>query len=372
MKAEAELLRLHGHEVSLYERTNAEIEMRNLLGKIKAFCSISWSREGYRDVANEIRRLKPDIIHVHNYKFLLSPSIFGAAKDLGVPTVLTLHNYRLACPNGQFLRNGRICEDCLRGFPYRMLFYRCSSQNVIKNAAQFYLFWGTRRKKMLTPWVDAYIALSEFGKSRFVDVGLPFEKVFVKPNFIEEPLTVPESSNVNGGAIFIGRLSKEKGVDVLIDAWRGINYPLKVVGNGPLFPLLCQHNGSQVEFAGGLSHKVVIDQIAKADFLVFPSVGYEGFGLTLIEAMALGKPVIATDLGPRREMVRDGYNGFLYAPNDVQALRAKVRMMIENADLREMMGRNAREFYRTHYTPEINYKQLVHIYQKAITFNKMH
>jgi len=366
MRVEAELLRSKGHDVRVYERSNAEIERRGAVGKLRAFLSIGWSCEGYRAVAEEIRSFRPDVMHGHNYKYLLSPSIFGAAKDLGVSTVLMLHNYRLACPAGQFLRNGHVCEDCLNGFPYRMLWHRCASDNLVKNFCQFYLYWSTRRRKLLAPWIDAYIALSDFGKSRFVAAGLPQERVFVKPNFIDDPSTASTEGHNSNAAIFVGRLSGEKGVDTLVDAWRDIDYPLKIVGDGPLSESLHRRAAPQIQLEGAFAHEDALKQIEKSSFFVFPSVCYEGCPMTLLEAMALGKPVLAADLGPRREMVRNGYNGFLYPPNDAYALRKKARELIENPELSERMGRNAREFYLAHYTPEKNYHRLMDIYEAAI------
>ncbi|MHB8130224.1 MAG: glycosyltransferase family 4 protein [Mobilitalea sp.] len=368
--AEAMLHRSYGHEVKVYERCNAEIERRGVLGKIRVFLGIGWSHEGYEAIAAEIREFQPDIMHVHNYKYLLSPSIFGAAKDLGVPTVLTLHNYRLACPAGQFLRNGSVCEDCMNGFPYRILWHRCASDSIVKNFAQFYLYWNTRRRKLLAQWVDAYIALSCFGKAKFIAAGLPQERVFDKPNFIYDPTIDSPHEEAGTGAIFVGRLSKEKGVDVLVDAWRDIDYPLRIVGDGPLFDALRLRATPQVRFEGPLPHEQVMTLLAQSSFFVLPSVWYEGCPMVPIEAMALGKPVIATDLGPRREMVKDGYNGFLYAPYDVNALRKKTRLIIDNSKLRETMSRNAREFFLTHYTPESNYNKLMMIYQYAISRHK--
>jgi len=368
MNAEAQLLAEHGHEVMKFERTNAEIyETGTLTKKISAFCNLRWSQKSYQEIKKVIRSFRPDIMHVHNYKYVLTPSIFGAAKDLGVSTVLTLHNYRLACPGGQFLRNGSVCEDCLDGFPYRMLWHRCASDNFFKNLAQFYLYWGTRQRKLLTPWVDAYIALSDFGKSKFAVAGLPREQIFVKPNFIDDPLIVNKQKPSTVGAIFVGRLSKEKGVDILIDAWRDIDYPLKIVGDGPLLAKLREKTTPRISFEGSLPHVDSLQQVSQSGFFMLPSVWYEGCPMTLIEAMALGKPVIASDLGPRQEMVKDGYNGFLYPPHDVNALQRKVMELIENPALRDQMGCNARSTYVENYTPEKNYTRLMDIYRYAIS-----
>lgn len=368
MNAEAKLLDDHGHEVTKYERSNSEIyESCTLTEKIKSFYNIAWSEKSYREIQKVIKSFHPDVMHVHNYKYILTPSIFSAAKDLGVSTILTLHNYRLACPGGQFLRNGCVCEDCMNGFPYRMLWHRCTSDNVVKNISQFYLYWGTRRRNFLAPWVDAYIALSNFGKSKFITAGLPQAKVFVKPNFIDDPIGVNLSANSTAGAIFVGRLSKEKGVDILVDAWSKINYPLKIVGDGPLLNLLRRRATTNISFDGTLSYQDVLKQVAQSSFLILPSVCYEGCPMTPIEAMALGKPVLASDLGPRSEMVKNGLNGFLYPPNDVHALREKIQELIENHELRDKMGHNARKDYLTNYTPETNYNKLIDIYRQAIS-----
>lgn len=368
MNAEAQLLAEHGHEVMKFERTNAEIyETGTLTKKISAFCNLTWSQKSYQEIKKVIRSFRPDIMHVHNYKYVLTPSIFGAAKDLGVSTVLTLHNYRLACPGGQFLRNGSVCEDCLDGFPYRMLWHRCASDNFFKNLAQFYLYWGTRQRKLLSPWVDAYIALSNFGKTKFVKAGLPKEKIFVKPNFINDPIAIDEQRHSPVGAIFVGRLTKEKGADILIDAWQHIDYPLKIVGDGPLLEIFCEKATPKISFEGSLSQEDALHQVSQSSFFIFPSVCYEGCPMTLIEAMALGKPVIASDLGPRPEMVKNGYNGFLYPPHDVNALQRMVMKLIENNVLRYKMGRNARSTYLENYTPETNYTRLIDIYRYAIS-----
>jgi glycosyltransferase involved in cell wall biosynthesis len=369
MKAEADLLRSHGHEVLVYERTNDEILRRGFWEGLKAFKNMCWSPEGYNAVAAQIEAFEPDIMHVHNYKFLLSPSIFKAAKDRCVATCLTLHNYRLICPAGQLLRDGKVCEDCINASPYRMIFYRCAFDSFVKNFAQFYLYHGTQKRHFLIPWVDAYIALTSFGKSKFVEGGLPENKVFVKPNFMVDP--DPENNFQNRyGALYIGRISKEKGVETLLEAWRGINYPLKVIGDGPLASGLRAKASFNVKFHGPLEHGTCLGMIRKAAFLVFPSVCYEGFPLTILESLANGIPIIASDLGPRREMIKNGFNGFLYPSDNILILREKIRTLIDNPDLCKEMGENARDFYLANFTPEKNYSQLMAIYESAIAFSR--
>jgi glycosyltransferase involved in cell wall biosynthesis len=247
-----------------------------------------------------------------------------------------------------------------------MLWRQCASSNPIKNAAQFFLYWGTRKRQFLDPWVDSFIALTQFGKSKFISGGLPENKIFVKPNFIEDTNYYYNRTETRHGALFVGRLSEEKGVRTLVEAWHGIDYPLSIVGDGPLKAELRKHSPSNITFHGSLMRTECLGLMAKSAFLVFPSVCYEGFPLSLLESFSVGTPCIATDLGPRHEMVKNYYNGLLYPANDIVSLRDKVRILIENHELREMMGRNARDYYLAHYTPEINYKQLLDIYRTAI------
>lgn len=370
MRAEAELLRSHGHEVCVYERTNAEITGRSILGKIKAFKDMTWSPEGYQAIAGEFKKFMPDLMHVHNYKFLLSPSIFKAAKDHNVATCLTLHNYRLACPAGLFLREGHVCEDCLRGFPYRMLWHRCPSNNLITNINQMYLFLGTRRRKFLKSWVDAYIALTEFGKSKFIAGGVPAERIHVKPNFVNEPSYVYSEPITRHGAIFVGRLSREKGIDILFNAWRDLDYPLSIVGDGPLMAELKENAPSNVIFHGSLDHATCLKMMAASAFLVFPSVCYEGFPLSLGEAMATGTAILTADFGPRPEIVEDGVNGLLYKDGDSADLKEKAMRLIKDETLCASLGAGARQRYLERYTPEVNYEMLMGIYNSALEHHK--
>ena len=365
VQAEAALLRSYGHDVQVYERSNSEILRRGLFGQIKSLGGIGWSGEGYAAVSDEIQAFRPDLMHVHNYKYLLSPSVFAAAQHHGVATVLSLHNYRLICPAGQFMRSRVPCEDCLDGFPYRMLYRRCSGWNVVKSLCQLHLHLSTKRRGLLTPWVDAYISLTEFGRSRFISAGIPECRIITKSHFVEDPGFQPSGDTCHGSAIYVGRLSREKGVDALIDAWRDIQYPLKVIGDGPLMSSLRRIAPRHVRLLGAMSRPDTIEELRESDFLIFPSLVYESFGLVLLEAMALGKPIIATDLGPRREIVADGGTGFLYCPSDRHGLQNKSRALIKHSDLRLRMGLEARSRYLAYYTPERNLPQLLNVYKYA-------
>lgn len=365
--AEVKLLAAHGHEVKRYERTNAEIyEEAALKDKIGLLKNVDWSWEAYEDIRKVLIDFRPDVMHVHNYWFVLTPSILAAAKECNVGTVLTLHNYRLVCPGNQFLRKGKVCELCVKGNPYRILWHRCfPGGSLLKSILSLKLYLATRRRDFLVNWVDAYISLSHFGKAKFVECGLPEEKIYVKPNFLEDPLTNSHHVTPGNGAVFVGRLSPEKGLKTLMQSWRGIDYPLSVVGDGPLMEELKGISPDAVRFAGLKSRAETIEMIKNARFMVFPSEWYETFGLSILEALALGKPVIASNLGPRCELVQDGVNGLLFEAGNAEDLREKVLCLSKDDELVKKLSVNARQSYLEKYTPGANYTILEGIYRKC-------
>jgi glycosyltransferase involved in cell wall biosynthesis len=369
-QAEVELLRSRGQIVSKYAATNAEIEELTLVGKCQSLWQVGWSKRGYERVGAAIDAFRPDLMHVHNYWFRLTPSILAAAKERGVATVLTLHNYRLACPAATFLRKGKPCELCLDGKASRILIHRCyPGGSWLKSLLAYRLYQETRKRQFLASLVDAYIALTEFGRQKALAGGLASEKLYVKPNFMADPLNGGTPTPSKEGAIYVGRLSPEKGVLGLLEAWRHIDYPLTVVGDGPQMAAAQRAGGSQVKFLGSRSHDDVLRLIEQSAFLVFPSESYEGFPLALLESMAVGRAVVASDLGPRREMVVDDQTGLLYRSRDIQGLTSKVRRLISDRNLCAAMGATAREVYLAKYTPATNFQMLMRIYEEAVDRN---
>jgi len=369
-KAEGELLCSRGHIVSKYSATNAELEKLTLIAKCQALLQVGWSQDGYERVKAAIEKFQPDLMHVHNYWFRLTPAIFAAARERGVATVLTLHNYRLACPAATFLRKGKPCELCMDGKGSRILVHNCyPGGSWPKSLLAYRLYSETRKRQFLVPLVDAYIALTEFARGKSIEGGLPAEKVHIKPNFMFDPLNGRPATMPGMGAIYVGRLSPEKGVMRLLDAWRAIDYPLTIVGDGPQIAEARRAAGNHVTFLGNRSHEDVLRLIEKAAFLMFPSEWYEGFGLTMLESMAIGRAVVATDLGTRRELVRDGQTGLLYCSRDGQDLQSKVRRLISDRSLCAAMGAAARQDYLAKYTPETNYQTLMQIYEQVLSSN---
>ncbi|MFC1782573.1 glycosyltransferase family 4 protein [Planctomycetota bacterium] len=353
----------------MFECSNSDALHGNLIRKAKIFIQAPWSKKGYQTIKDEIIRFRPDIMHVYNYWVMLSPSIFCAAKELNITTVLRLPNYRLACPGGMLMRNTNVCKLCIGKNPWRVIWYRCYRNSLLGSIARYRMHKKCEKKYVWQNDVDAYIAISEFGKNIFLSAGLPENKLYVKPNFMADPLDGQIPTQQKQMAIFVGRLSPEKGLKTLIHAWQKIDFPLLIVGDGTQLNELKTFAPPNVRFIGQKSHAECLNLISKSKFMIFPSECYEGFGLSLLEAMAHGKAVIASGLGPRRELVDNGTTGLLYKAGDVDDLRKNALVFINNPQLCFKMGKSARLRYLEKYTPEINYKQLMLIYEQAIAKN---
>lgn len=365
--AETNLLKSYGYEVLTYECSNSELKNKSLKNRVNAVINLHWSEQTIAKVGKIMDEFKPDILHVHNYKFLITPSIFYAAKQRGIKTVLTLHNYRLMVPCGNFMtKDGEVCEKCLTESPVNILKYRCAQGSILKSFLQYRLFTKTKFKlNQLVDLVDTYIVLSNFAKIKLEQTGVPANQIVVKPNFITTENNKSLSSKIER-AVFIGRLSFEKGLMNLIEDWSAINYPLYIIGTGPLENKAKEISNSNknIIFLGNMENKKVKEFLAESSFLVFPSTWYEGMPITILEAMSVGVPVIATNLGPRNEVIQNGINGFLYVNGNSTEFIDKVNMLIKNKELREKMGKAAKEEYLKKYTPEMNFKMLDVIYKR--------
>ncbi len=324
-----------------------------------------WSMDGYRRISQAILDFRPDVVHFHNTFPQLSPSVYYACVKFGVPVIQTLHNYRLLCAAGVFLRDGAVCTDCAGGAFYHAVSHRCyrdsSAASTAVVAMQYtHHLLGTYRHK-----VDRYIALTEFARQQFIAGGLPADRIIVKPNFVSDP--APDGSGLDGerhGALYVGRLSREKGVDIMLEAWREIDYPLTIIGEGPLLEGLPRL--PQVRFLGWQDSKTVAEWMRRSAFLTMPSVWYEGFPMVILEAYANGLPVLASRLGSLAEVVRDGVTGLHFTAGNAADLARVVKQAIGGEFDTVTAGRRARQEYLDRYTPERNIEQLLQIYRDAI------
>jgi glycosyltransferase involved in cell wall biosynthesis len=368
--AEKTLLLRAGNQVSDYLRDNNEIAASRLHSNIALGVRTVWSSESKNDLFRLLQEWKPDVVHFHNTFPLISPAAYYACRELGLPVIQTLHNYRLFCPSGSFFRDGKVCEECLDGSPWQAIRHACYRQSRAATVAvaamiSFHHGLGTWMKM-----VDRYIALSEFSRAKFISAGLPAAKIVVKPNFVvDDPGVGPQHRDY---AVFIGRLSQEKGIDTLVRAWTRVNpgYVLRVVGDGPLFNALqSEIDGSgvsNVHLLGQLSRAQSMQVLQGAKFLVLPSNCYENFPMVLAEAYACGTPVIASRMGAMQEIVKNRHIGLNFNPGDEVDLAEKVEWAWTHPEDVLRMGANARIEFEAKYTAEKNYTQLMAIYESVI------
>jgi glycosyltransferase involved in cell wall biosynthesis len=367
MHDEISMLEERGHEIALLEAHNTEIS--GALSQVKAGVGAIYSRHGKRRVAVELARFQPDVMHVHNFFPLFSPSIYSAARNAGVAVVQTLHNYRLICPNAMFLRDGHVCEDCFgRAFALPGVIHACYRGSRLATAPVAAMEAVHRALGTWQEGVDAYITRTEFTRQKLIGSGLPADRMFVQPSFVHP---APPIGNGEGGyALFVGRLSEEKGISTLLAAWKQLaaEMPLKIVGDGPLADTVksATDETPAIEWLGRRPREQVAALMQRAALLIFPSIWYETFGLVMVEAFAVGLPVVASNLGTMSTLVRHRQTGLHFLPGDADDLVTQVRWARSYPAEIEEMRRAARQEYEAKYTANRVYDMLLNIYQAAI------
>ena len=362
VRAEASLLRAKGHRVTLHQVSNVNIE-----GPVSAALTgltAPYSIAARTRMTTLIRQDRPDIVHVHNFFPQLTPSIFDAFRDAKIPVVQTLHNYRLICGAATLSRDGVPCEECVGRFPLPLIRHRCYRNSRLVSCVPAAMIALHRLRGTWHSRVSRFIALTNFARSKFIAGGLPADRIAIKPNFADVPAGIRRHSQPTGG-LFVGRLSVEKGVPILVDAWSGVQATLTIVGDGPLGDVV-RTSGGQVTHVGWQDRMMTFEAMANAAFIVIPSVWYEGFPMVLAEAFGVGVPVIASRIGGLGELITDGVTGLLARPGDAQDLRRKVIWALDHPQSMAEMAENARRMYDAEFTPDRNYEQLLAVYESAM------
>ena len=364
---ETSLLESRGHQVIQFTVHNDDIEQTGRMALIR---KTVWNRSVHAEIADLVKRERAAVVHFHNTFPLMSPAAYYAARANGAAVVQTLHNYRLFCPAGVLYREGKVCEDCLgRGFAWPGVARGCYRGSRAATAVAAGMLMIHRAMGSWHNGVDQYVALSEFSRAKCIEGGLPADRVAVKPNFVNVD---PGIGRGDGGyAVFVGRLESEKGVETLLDAWKLLKgVKLRVVGHGPMAHVVQraveESEDGNIEWMGRLPHREVHDVIGRASFLVMPSLWYEGFPKTLLEAYAKGTPVIASRLGSMAELVHDGKTGLHFEPGDATDLAAKAKLLLNDPLGLLCMRENARREFEMKYTADRNYQILRGIYDTAM------
>lgn len=367
------LLRQHGHDVVEYIEDNRRIDGIN---PISLAVRTIWSRSSKQQLLKTIKEARCDVAHFHNTFPLISPSIYYACREAGIPVVQSLHNPRILCPAATFYRNGHACEECLgKTLPWPGILYGCYRNS---RAYTFVVAAMITVHRLLKTWerqVDFYITFVDFYKRKFIEGGFPAEKIVTKPHFVDPDPGFRGEKHSNY-ALFIGRLVPEKGIFTLLNAWRLLkDIPLKLRGDGRLLKevqdFIKKNSLESMEILARPNKERLIDLIKGARFLVWPSEGYnETFGMVAVEAFACGVPVIASRIGTMSEIVEDRRTGLHFTPGDPEDLAAKIEWAWTHPEQMKAMGREARREYEQKYTAERNYRMLMDIYQNAIELNK--
>ena len=366
--AEVALLRQKGHRVIEFVRYNTDIEGFGIARKASLLLSATWSQQSYVELRRLIRAEGAEVAHCHNLMPLISPAAYYACKAEGVPVVQTLHNFRLRCPAGTLFRNGAVCNHCNGGFGKAVL-RGCYRDSRVQTAAVATMLSTHRAMGTFDRQVDAYSVPSRFCQEQVVASGAPAGKIALRPNFLlHDPGARGSRENY---AVFVGRLCAEKGVRQLLQAWRRLpGIPLLIVGDGPLRSeaeqFVTQNGMQQVRFAGALPPQQTQARIRAARFLVFPSIAYETFGMTVLEAAACGVATLASRLGAIPELVEEDKTGLLYHPHDTDGFSEKAEWAWSHPVSMNEMGKAARRRYLRHYTAEQGYDSMMRLYDSVL------
>ncbi|HVR79563.1 MAG TPA: glycosyltransferase [Acidimicrobiia bacterium] len=363
LATERSLLEEAGHQVETHLEHNPD----DALGALAGLAGSPWNLRAVGRVRETAEAFRPDVAHIHNTWFRLSPGVLHSLHGSGIPTVITMHNYRLACVNAQLYRDGGPCEDCVGRIPWRGVVRRCYRDSLLQSAAvagtiSFHRGIGTWRSE-----ADVVVALSHFASDRLVRSGVPRHRIVVKENVVADPGPRPTPPSSSGYVLFVGRITEEKGVRDLMSAWqasRRSGLELRMVGSGPLLDDISTSAPGGVEFLGQVSSDDVRELLLSARALVFPSRWYEGQAMILLEALSSGTPIVFPGLGAIPETVGDA--GWEFEAAAPEAL-AKTLLRLADAGEVDHIGEIARARYEGRFAPDVGTRRLEEIYELAMS-----
>ncbi len=366
---EIALLESYGHEVHRYSVHN-DVIGDGTRQKLQLAKSTIWNSELAKEISDLVRQRNIRVVHFHNTFPLISPAAYAAARDAGAAVVQSLHNYRLLCPRADFIRDGQICEQCLgKTFPWPSVVHSCYRGSreitaVVASMLATHRVLGTFKR-----CIDRFIALTPFSQSKFAEGGLPPEKIRVKMNFVAP---TPEVGTGRGGyGFYLGRLTPEKGISTMLEAWSKLDDSrvLRIAGKGPDANLVraAVERRKNVEYVGGdRTNKEIHQLLADAAFLVLPTLNYEGCPKEIIEAYAAGTPVLASRIGAIQDLVADDHTGCHVELGSVDDLATKAEELFGDPQRLNRMRTAARSLFEREFTAEANYHQLMGIYDEAL------
>ncbi len=359
----AELIERNGGQCRMLLRSSREIQ--GLAGKMSAVMGGIYNPRAARRVSEVIGEFRPDVVHVHNLYPLFSPSAVVACRKAGVPVVMTLHNQALTCPRADHLRRGQLCDSCLGGREYNCLVHNCRD-NWLESLAYAARSMVARRLRLFQDNVTLFIALTNFARNRLVQEGYDAERIVVLPNMAPSS-EAPGDAAQGEYVAFAGRLSAEKGVEVLMAAAAELpDVPFRIAGGGPLFESFWKRTSPNVQLLGQLSGNELDMFYRKARLLVVPSLTYEMCPLVIGEAMSHGLPVVASRIGGLPELVREGHTGLLFEPGNSEQLTQRVGQLWHDPDTCQRFGEAGWETAQQEYSEPAYWRNLTGIYRQAM------
>lgn len=374
-EAEVALLRQAGHDVALMEAHNDRLKTLSGWAMVQLFQQTVWNAQAYHQVRDRLQVTHADLLHVQNFFPMFSPAVHAAAHNLNIPTIQHLRNFRLACLNAYLLRDGQVCEACLGKNPWRGLLYQCYRRSFPASFGVWSMITAHRWRRTWQRDVDAFITPSHFAAEKLVQAGIPDDRLHIKPDFIPDPLpdhSIPPQP-LAPRFVFVGRLNEQKGVTLLLEAWRQLqqkDWELILIGIGEqstqLQQFVTEYALSNVKFLGQLPLAQVLQVLQTATAVVVPSQSYETFGRVAIEAFANGRPALVSALGALPELVQEGSTGLIIPHRDLAGWVDRLYWAGHHPTEMGKMGHAARQRYLAAYTPAANNQQLQHIYQQVL------
>ncbi len=342
---------------------------KGINGAFQFLCSI-WNIFAAQTLREKIKSFQPDVIHVHNWHFASGPILFQVAKKFNIPVVHTVHNYRLLCPSAILLHNNELFADSLQqNFPWSAVQKRVYRNSKFQTFWLAFIVWFHKKIGTWTS-IDKYICLTPFAVELFQQskIGLDVNKFTVKPNFIETPSELTEIIRENH-FLFIGRLSEEKGIQTLLDTFKGSNFQLRIAGDGPMKAQVLEASKSaeNIQYLGSLSRQDVKNELIRTQGLIFPSIWFEGMPMTIIESLGFATPVIASKLGAMKSMIQDNQNGLHFNPGDSKDLLLKIEQFVAmTEEEKKAMRENAYNTFKQNYSVDKQMEYFKNIYQGVI------
>jgi glycosyltransferase involved in cell wall biosynthesis len=358
---EAQSLEDAGHDVYRFEVNNASIQ--GLAGKVRAAVSISHNSAMVARFRQAIDAFRPDIVHVHNFFPLLTPGALAASAERGVPTIQTLHNYRSLCANSMFFREGKVCESCISGSYLKGVQHACYRGSAVGSFAVGRMGQSLRQKAREFPAHITFIALTQFSKGRYVQGGFDPAQIVVKANALGDPGA--GFNDRKRQILFVGRLSHEKGADLLCRIAKDVDAEFVIAGTGPEYEMLLRDAPANVKLLGSVPREQIFAHMRESMAVAVPSRWYEACPMTVLEAYATATPVIASNLGSLAELIGNGTTGLLAAPDDEADWKRAVNAILDEPEYARRMGHNARDLYLARFTEKVNLERLLDIYSAA-------